>query len=807
METLPRDFRFALRRLRKSPLFSLIAIAILALGIGANSGAFSFVNAFLLRPLPFADPGRLVHVWEADLRSGEIDRTSLPTFRDWQEQSELLAELAVFNYTGADLTALGGSSVEVPERVPTGKVSANLFQVLGVAPVHGRGFLPGEDLPGAAPVVVLSHRFWQDHFHGEEAAVGRTVSFEDTAYAVVGIMPAEFLFPLPITEVWLPHVLDAGRYERDERFLQVVARMRPGVTRGEAQNELDAVASRLASAYPESMAHRGAKVESLRDALNFADEIIRPMGAVLLLATLFVLLIVCANLVHLMLARAASRQRELSVRLAIGAGRGHLVRQLLTESVLLAFAGGALGLILASWSNRWMESLIPPDLYRVGAFDLDPAALVFTFAVALASAAFCGLLPAFRVARMDPLVGLKESGSASFSQRSRRSHGLLVTVQVALALVLLVGCSLMVRSLGYMQRVDPGFEADRVLTLELALPAFKYGDPERIAQFHRQVVSRVAELPGVEAAATVNFLPLNHETDYPRYEVVGRPSAADERPRASTLAVTPDFFRALGIPLLAGRTFDERDTAEAPAVAIVNQALARKHWPDTDAVGQRLRLSRPEREVTIAGVVGNTRHLRLDDQGLAQLYLPAEQSPWRAHRLLARAAGDPALLANSVRAEVWAIDPRLPITEVRTLAEVVDAFLLPQWSLAMVLGVLGVGALVLASLGIYGVMAIYAGQRRQEMGLRMAFGARRADVVALVLGQGMKLALWGLGLGLVVAVGMALGLRSFLFQVALADPVSFLAMPVILALVALAACWLPARKAARVDPMTSLRYE
>lgn len=807
MEILRHDLRYALRSLVKSPLFSLVAIAILALGIGTNSGAFTFVNAFLLRPLPFADPGRLIHVWETDQLSGQLDRTSLPTFRDWQEQSELIAEMAVFNYTSGNLTGIGGARSETPERLPVGRVSANVFELLGVEPIRGRGFLAGEDLPGAAPVAVLSHRFWQDRMNAEAAAVGKTVRFDDTTYTVVGIMPPEFVFPLPITEVWLPHVLDEGRHPRDDRYLQVVGRLRPGATRSEAQSELDAIAGRLEAAYPTQMAHRGARVESLRAALNFADEIIDPMSVVLLLATLFVLLIVCANLVHLMLARAAGRQRELSVRLALGAGRGVLVRQLLAESVLLAVAGGVLGLVLAHWSNRWMESLVPPDLYRVGSFDLDLASLVFTFAVSVACAAFCGLVPAWRIARLDPQEGLKESGSATFSRRSRRSHNLLVTAQVGLALVLLVGSSLMVRSLGNMQRVDPGFEAERVLSLELSLPSVKYGDDERITLFHRQLVSRVAELPGVEAAATVNYLPLNHEAAYPRYDVLDQPAPEPEQPRASTLAITPDYFRTMGIPLLEGRAFDDRDNAGAPAVAIVNRALARKHWPDSSALGRRLRLSWGDREMTIVGVVGDTRHLRLDDYGLSQLYLPEEQDPQSYHRLLVRSAGDPTLLANAVRAEVWALDGGLPITEVRTLAEVIETFLLPQWSLAVVLGVLGAGALVLASLGIYGVMALYAGQRRQEVGLRMALGARRSHVLALVLGQGMKLTVIGLAAGLAVAVGMALGLRSFLFQVGIGDPVSFLGIPLVLALVALVACWFPARRAARVDPMAALRYE
>lgn len=804
MDNLRLDVIFAWRTLSKNPLLSVLAILILALGIGATGVAFSFVDAFLLRPLPFAEPERLVHVWATDQRLGwDQARVSLPTFRDWQEQSTVFEGLAAFNYTEENLTGTGRAG-EAPERIAAGRTSANVLAVLGVEPALGRGFLPGEDQPGAAPVALVSHRFWQQRLGGDAGALGRTLRFDDTEYTMVGVMPPEFLFPLPVTQVWLPRTLDAERFGRDQHFLQVVGRLRPGVTPAAAQVGMETVNARLRETWPELMEHRGVRVAPLRESLNFASEIIEPMSLVLLLASGFVLLIVCANLANLMLSRAVGRSREVSIRLAVGAERGRLIRQLLTESALLALAGGALGVLLANWGARWLDGLIPPDLYRVGSFELDAGGLAFALAASLASAVAFGLVPALRASGVHVLDGLAEGRSGTLGKKTHRLHGALVVAQIALALVLLAGCSLAIRSFDNIRRVDPGFEADRGLSMKMLLPSSRYDSDERIRAFHREVVDRVAALPGVEAAAFVDFLPLNHETRGATFTIEGR--GEEETPRTSVVEVTSDYFGVMGIPVLQGRAFGAGD-ADGPDPVIVNQATASRYWPDGGAVGQRLRLAEEGRDLTVVGVVADSRHSGLDDHGLVQLYLPQVRDPGRYLRLLVRGAADPGALVDGVRREVWSVDPRLPVTEVRTLAAVVEEFLLPQWSMALMLGVVGLAALVLASLGIYGVMAFFVGQRRRELAVHMALGARRADVLRLVVLRGMKLAAIGVGLGLAAAAGMQQLIASLLFQVASVDPISFIFVPVFLAAVAAAACLVPARRAARVDPMNVLRYE
>jgi predicted permease len=803
MTSIGRDIQQAFRLLAKNPGMTVVAVLALALGIGALTVTFSVTNAYLLRPLPFRSPDRLVHLWSTNERQGlSMLRVSVPDFLDWRAQNTSFEDLAAFNYTGDDLT--GGDR---PEKISTGRVSANVFDVLGVEPVLGRGFRRGEDAPGRPPVVVLSFRFWQTRFRGDPGILGRAIELNRQRYEIVGVMPADFVFPLPTTQLWTTRELDPGRYGRKDGVVQVVGRLKPGVTPSQAQAEMSGIADRLAGAYPEADTDRGVAIVPLRAALNFGYDIFRLVAVVLGVADLFVLLIACANVASLLLGRALGRRREVAIRKALGATRARLVRQFLIESLVLALAGGAVGVLLAAWGVRAMGAAIPDELYRVGDISIDGRALVFSLAATIGTAVIFGLLPALSASRRDPGAAMREDvRSMSTAGSTLRAQSALVAGEIGVAVMLLVGTALMIHSYENLQRLDPGFDPRHVLTATISLPP-RYDAPEKVAAFHRAVIESVRSVPGVTAAATVDYLPLNHETDITEFTLPGRDVAATgKRPSAVSLVASPDYFSVMGVPILAGRAFSDADRAGAARVAVVNRTMARRYLSDADAVGRTIALEDGEL-VTIVGVASDAKHDDLAAPPGAQIFFPQAQQPTRYLRVLARTDGDPLARVASVSAAVWRVDRDLPLVDIRSLTQVVHEYLLPQTAMSSTLAGLAAGALALAVVGVYGLMAFFVTQRTSEIGIRVALGAAPRDVIAMVMKRGVGLTLAGVGAGLLGAVGLAQVMSSLLFGLSPIDPFSFGAVPAILVVVALVSCYLPARRAAAVDPLVSLRCE
>lgn len=799
-----RDLRFALRVLARNPGSTLVAVLTLALAIGATIPTFSIANAFLLRPLPFADPSALVHLWGTDRRSGlSMGRVSVSDYEDWKAQSRSFDGMAAFNYTEEDLT--GG---EMPERVSAARISADAFQVLGVQPALGRGFLPGEDHSGRSDVAVLSHRFWMERYGGNPAVLGRTIEVNGRRHTIVGVMPEDFLFPLPTTRFWIPRDLDETRSKRDRRFLQVMARLRPGVSIDEAQAEMETVGARLEEQYPDTNRSVGVRIVPLRAALNFAHQILQVLSAVLFLANLFVLLIACANVSSLLLARALGRAREVAIRTALGASRRRLVRLFLTESLVMAIAGGTFGTMIALWLVDLAARAIPEDLYRVGELTVDRPALLFALVISIGAALMFGLPPALRASRADLSASFKEGGTTSSSRRTLRLQGILVSGQVALAAMLLIGTGLMIGSFRSLQELEPGFDASNVLTVKVSLPDQRYDQSERVAVFHREVIGEVAALPGIEAVATTNFLPLNHESSESLFSLPGiaiDPAAG--APTGRVLSVSADYFKVLRVPLMKGRVFSDGDTATAAKVAMVNETLARRYFGEADPIGRILRFEQSGREKTIVGVVGTTLDQDLAAGAAPQIYLPAAQWPWSYFRVVARTSGDPLAAAASVREAIWRVDRLLPLTEVRSMQKVVADFLLPQREMARQLTGLSLTALLIALVGIYGLIAFFVSQRRREIAVRMTLGARPGEVIGLVVRRGLVLATIGLGIGIAGALAMSVVMSNLFFGVRPADPLTFLAVPLFILLATLLSCYLPARRAVDTDPATILRCE
>lgn len=802
-----QDLRYGVRTLVKQPGFTAIAVLTLALGIGANTVIFSFVNTFLLRPLPFERPDQLVHLWETDRRqSFDQSRVSLPNYLDWKAQNTVFADLGVFNYTEENLTG----SAE-PERVNVGRVSANVFDLLGARPALGSAFRNGDDQPDRGQVVVLSHRFWQQRFGGNPEALGQTINLNDSAYTIVGVMPPDFAFPLLITQLWAPRVLDAARFKRGQRFLQVIGRMKAGVTIAEAQAEMSTIAGHLEKEYAQENANSGVSVVPLRNALNFAHDVFTRMSVVLIGAVAFVLLIACANVASLLLARALGRTREIAIRSALGASRLRIIRQLLTESLLVSLLGGLLGVALAVLAVKGIAQGIPEDLYRAGQLAVERQALVFTLGLCLLTTFVFGLAPALQTSNPNLNESLKEGGAAGVGRRRQRLHRLLVVGEVSLSLVLLVCAALMIQTFLRLQQANLGFQAKSVLTMKLILPEPRYAANASKGAFHRQVVEAVNALPGVISAATVSYLPLNHENDIAEFDLPDHPSPTPDRVlTATSIRISPEFFKVMNIPLLRGRGFTARDDQTTEPGLIINQALAERFFPNTDPVGQRLVLKQrqeADRVVSILGVVGDTKHAELNDNTEWQIYFPMGQQPQRYFYLTTSTASDPLTLIASLRTAIWTVDRALPITEIRPLDQVVAEYLLPQRSLSLVLVILAAGALLLAAVGVYGVVSNFVTQRTHEIGIRLALGAQAGDVLKLVVRQGLALLLVGIAIGLAGAFALTRLMANLLFEVSATDPMTFVGISLLLAVVALLACWVPAWRATKVDPLVALRHE
>ena len=809
METLWQDVKFSARMLAKRPGFAAVAVITLALGIGANTAIFSVVRGVLLRPLPYADPERLVWLWE---RQPSLDRApfSGADFLDYESQTKSFDHVVAVRPLNFTLTGQGD-----PERVRGGVATPNIFAALGKRPVLGRDFAADDAKPGAPRVALLTFGYWQRRFGGDAGVVGRSIALNEASVTIVGVLPQGFTFMRDV-ELWLnprhriPEVFsglpDDPTLNRRAHYLSVFGKLKPGVTLAQANADLDAVAKRLQQQYASNAGHTASLV-SLYDLVT-SD--VRPTLLLLSAAVGLVLLIACANVANLLLARATERQREVAIRTALGASRGRLVRQLLTENALLALAGGALGLALAWWGVDALVAARPQDLPRLSDIRVDTMVLAFTLSVSFLTGLLFGLAPALRASRVGLSEVLKEGGRGAAGGQRHFLRNLLVVSEVAMSLVLLVGAGLLVKSMVRLLEVKPGFNPKNLATMWISFSSARYSAPERTAQFLEELLPRLEALPGVSGVAFSNDLPLEGQdtTSIPTIEGVS-PFKKGEEPLVGIHVVNPRYFEAMGIPLLRGRAFAERDRLNSTPVAVINESMAKRFWPTEDPIGKRFRVlgSGPRDLLEIVGVVGDVRHNGLNNPASMDSYLPVLQRPWDYIGLAVRAKGDAAALAASVGAVVRSIDPSQPVFGVRNFDQVLDETLAGRRLALTLLGLFATLAAVLAAVGLYGVMAFSVTQRTHEIGIRMALGAQPGDVLRMVIRQGLTMALAGVAIGIGAALGLTRFLTSMLFEVNPTDPVTFVAVALGLAAVALVACYVPARRATRVEPVIALRYE
>ncbi len=803
MNNLLQDLKYAVRTLLKSPGFTLLAVLTLALGIGANSAIFTVVNAVILRPLPFAQPRQLVNVTMSDAKEkNQPVPFSALDFADFRSQAASYSNLAAISPQW--LLALTG--IGEPETIRGYYISANFLSMLGVQPAVGRGFIDSDDTRGSVPTVLLSHALWQQRFGGEAGVLGKSVMLGGSPYTVIGVMPASFRWT-DDAQVWLPLANNPfTQRPRGVRLFQVVGRLRDGVTLEQAGSEAATIAARLAQQYPDSNKTLGAAIGPLAE--RFRGEI-TTLLLVLLGAVAFVLLIACANVANLLLARAAGRAREMAIRAALGAGRARLVRQLLTESVLMSVFAAAAGLLLASWGVDLLLNLSPTPLPRQPEIAVDVAVLMFTMLLAILTGLLFGLAPAWQVSRTALVDALKEGGRGASAAGHGRLRSALVVAEVALSMVVVIGAGLLIKSLVRLSGVDPGFNTSSVVSMGLALAPTKYPDHNARVAFMQRLYERIEGLPGVEAAGDITRVPLggaNNPTT--SLEIEGTPLPPGERPEIDFRRASRNYFRAMSIPLAEGREFAQTDDADAPAVAIINGAAARKFYPGQSAVGKRIRTGPGPTQAwtTIVGVVGDIRHVGLNVEPRPEMYIHTLQATPNFPGVMVRTAADPATLAGALRHVVRELDSEMPV-QLETMSDVrYRSMAQPRFNAAL-LGIFAALALVLALVGVYGVLAYTVTQRTQEIGVRMALGAQPGDVVRMVVREGLARTAAGIALGALVAAGVTRWLREMLFGVTPTDPATFIGIAALLAATALAASWLPARRAARVDPMVALRYE
>ncbi|HEY6187243.1 MAG TPA: ABC transporter permease [Pyrinomonadaceae bacterium] len=807
LETLWQDVHFGVRMLMKNPGFTIVAVIALALGIGANSAIFSVVNTVLLRPLPYKDPDQLVMVWEDATTQGFPRDTPAPAnYIDWRDQNQVFEGMAAIADMSFNLTGVGE-----PERIEGRRVSASLFPLLGVAPQLGRAFLPEEDQPGANRVVIMSHGLWQRRFGSDVTIIGKPLNLNGESYTVVGVMPPQFQFPSRTDELWTPIAFTAQEAaNRGGHYLKVVARIKPGVTLQQAQTEMNAIAVRLQQQYSNTNMGLGAAVVPLHEQV-VGD--IKPALLVLLGAVGFVLLIACANVANLLLARAAVRQKEIALRAALGASRSRLIRQFLTESILLAALGGGGGLLLSLWGVKLLKTFIPENISQVKAINIDGRVLIFTLLVSLLTGVIFGLAPATQASKFNLNETLKEGGRDSAAgSRGNRIRGLLVIAEVAVSLILLIGAGLLINSFMRLRNVDPGFRADNLLTMNVILPRLKYADQTRRSAFYTELIQRIEALPGVQSAAVTNWIPLVMQGDSIGISIEGRPDPPpDQRNIVVTRVVSPHYFGTMGIEALQGRQFNEQDRADSTGVVVVSETMARKYWPGEDALGKRIKSGSSASTnpwLTVVGVVKDVRQFQLNADPKPQMYLPYAQTSFLPPRqLVVRTNVEPTSLAATVRKTVWEIDGDQPVSNISTMEEVLAESVARQRFSMLLLGIFAGVALVLAAVGLYGVMSYSVAQRTREIGIRMALGAQRSDVLRLVVGHGLKLVLIGVSIGLVAAFILTRVMSSLLFGVSATDPTTFITISMVLMSVALLASYIPARRATKVDPMIALRYE
>lgn len=811
-----KDLRYAFRSLVKRPGFTIVAILTLALGIGINTTVFSLANSVFLRQLPVESPQNLVWIF-----SDRDHPSSYPEYLEYQQQTELFDGVMAYESVGLNLGSDGQS-----ERVQGTLVSGNYFDVLGVKAELGRTFLPDEDkTPGASPVAVISHDLWQRRFNSDASVAGKSMVVNGVQFTIVGVAPQDFVgteeaFP---RQVWIPLMMQATvrpgpagvntLNNRNMRSLDVIARLKQGVNLRQAQAGMTVVAGRLAQNYPESNRDFQIALYTAGNGRPAFRAMLKPVTQILLGVVGLVLLITCANVANLLLARAARRRKEVAIRLTLGATRTRLIRQLLTESILLAVAGGLAGLVLNIWLVNLLTALKPAVSLPVNVeFHTDWRVLSFTLLLSVLVGIIFGLVPALQASKHDLVPALKDHSQPLGDRRRMFSlRNALVIGQVALSIVVLIGAGLFLRSLNHARAINPGFDAEHILALSFNTAAQRY-DATKAEQFYQQLSNRVQDLPGVQSVSLAQSAPLSFfyspAISSPVFVEGHEPPQGEDPPFAGNNAIGPNFFKTLGVPLLSGREFNDRDREGAPRVAVVNETLVRDLFPNTNPIGQRLRvLSRQPQSWEIVGVVKDSKYRSLGEDATPYIFLPYLQNPQPAMALLVKTSGNPKDLAATVRREVQTLDPNLPAFNVMSLADNIDISLLPARFGAVLLGVFGFLALLIASIGIYGVMSYGVSERTHEMGIRMALGARGRDVLRLVISQGMWLALIGVVIGAGLAFAVTRVVKSYLYDVSVTDPLTFIGIAVLLIGVALLACYVPARRATKVDPLEALRYE
>lgn len=812
MNSLWQDLRFGLRVLVRKPAFSLIALFTIALGIGANSAVFSVVNALLLRPLPYPNSEQLVMVW-GKIPSNGLDKlnASAAEFVDYRDRNQSFSAVATYASIGRNLTGAGE-----PQRITVTFVTASFFSVLGTKPAYGRTFLDAEDQPGHNEVVILSYGIWQRLFGGDQNIIGQNITLDGISQTVVGVMPADFQFPDSETAIWKPIAFtadDIGENNRGSHYLDLIARVKPGISIEQAQADVSSIAAQMQLEHPGNYKENsgwGATVVGLHEEM-VGD--MRQMLLFLLIAVVLVLLIACANVANLLLTLAASRQREIAIRSALGAGRWRTIRQLLIESLALSLTGGALGILLAWWGTDLLISFGPESLPRLNEISVDGTVTGFTFAISLLTGLIFGVVPALHASKINLNDSLKESSGKMTEGKSRlRLRGSLVASQIALALVLLVGTGLLIKSIIKLHQVDIGIDPSNVATLRVSLPESKYAEPQKQRAFFDQLIKKIESLPNVKSAGIVNFLPLSGTGSQRNTSVEGKP----ENPVNVQFRIsTPDYFRAMGIELRRGRLFDESDRENTPYVTVVNETHARTFFPDEDPIGRRIKMGgtdSPFRWLTIVGVIKDIKHRGLETEARPEMYVPYSQPPlpnWNVQSmfLAVRTESDPQNLIPFMRNAVHEIDLQQPVYSVSTMQGLIAKSTSQRRFNLLLMGIFSALALLLAAIGIYGVMSFTVTQRTQEIGIRVALGAQTRDVTAMIIKQGMTFALIGVVTGIAASFALARLIENLLFKVSATDTATFIIIPSLLIGVALLASYLPARRAAKTDPIVALRRE